>query len=671
MGEGAASQMQYGTMPEIVQLSTGDAKTPAAGPTVPGRGRMDIKGMAKNAVEFAKSDLRPLLADMPVFLLPWILFCASFLPIGLMEEKALSWLAMAMVVIIVAGFWWLSSGRAFKLMAFACLAFAATGTYLGTYGRWKFLAPYHLYSRSPFLLDVLPSDSPEAYRDIGYIGFSRDARIDASKGLGYRSDKLWCVAPILGYEQLMPPASSEAALKQERANFWAVGQDCCQKRGSFSCSDMDKKVHGGIALLDTGRGPTSVISTYKKAVAAAAKTYGLVTPEDPILIRWTDTPAPMIDEMYSDAINYATLASLTALGIVIVALTFLSCLGLNLTKREPGIDWHAEEFEMIAFGFNPSGKTFPKEEELQLGLMSGRCYWSGEVMYDYIFHLANKHLFLGCLFCHPLHPYSKWERVFVGIMICLFIIFPVSAFSLKCGPNGSARTVLLLLFVTIPRNGFKLYLSQIAQEDTWWELKRKNKGGVELSRQAFKWEMSFLLTAAFACAITCFACASYIMAASTTSLGATLKYNSDGIAFAAIVEPLLDLVSPLVGIESQSGSWTLGFFGRWRRERDFFQQMGSLEGIEESGDPLHSEDQKARAEAVEAFDRTAAALAAAEQGSKRSRKPFIRPLFQDFGSELFLGRKERKSEKGRKKSKSGCSTTLQKDGCPSISFGGW
>mmetsp|Transcript_71729 Transcript_71729/g.181216 ORF Transcript_71729/g.181216 Transcript_71729/m.181216 type:complete len:306 (-) Transcript_71729:161-1078(-) len=37
-------------------------------------------------------------------------------------------------------------------------------------------------------------------------------------------------------------------------------------------------------------------------------------------------------------------------------------------------------------------------------------FWSGVAWKDYLFHVGNEHALLGIFFCHPLNPYTKFER---------------------------------------------------------------------------------------------------------------------------------------------------------------------------------------------------------------------------------------------------------------------
>lgn len=662
----------YGSV-EAPQASQAPPPMPRRG-LIP-RNKAEIKDVAQQALEATKADIRLAQGDLPALLAPWFLFAMCLAPVALLAEQTAAFCAFILAFIIVTGFLLFSYGRAWKALAFACLVGAVLGGYLGFYDRWRYLYPYFVYSRSPYYTDVLPSAFPDAYRDAGYLTFSEESYVDGSKGLGYRSGELWCVAPIVGQQN--PPG---ADLQQKRANFWAVGKNCCQKRGSFNCASSFKDVaKGGLVIFDFSRDGSPVVPTYQLAIAAAAQTYDLIVPDEPILVSWATKPDDAIPEIYSEAVSFVW----TALGLMLCIVPFLACvfsfLDMNLTKRgvESSEHWHGEEFQQMSFlGVNYNGETYSRE--LQLGLMNQRCYWSGEVIYDYMFHLANKHMYFGCVFCHPAHPYSKWERWAVAILVSMFIIFPVSAISVKFGQYSIARTVFLLIGVTLPRNILKLYMIQIAQQDTVLELEEGREPDEALTKSAFEWEVTFLLGVTMACIATCFVCGSYIMSAQSNPLETVLMYNCDSLGFAAIMEPLIDMFVPYVGLDDYAGSWTVGFFGRWRRERDHYLSTGVA--VDYSPDMRRKQRRARETENAEqafgfgdAASRDAALMAAAAVGRPVAdgaggweRGRFDRPLFRDAGTEILLDPEARKS---KRRQKTACGR-IAKDSCGDDLFSG-
>mmetsp|Transcript_4991 Transcript_4991/g.12154 ORF Transcript_4991/g.12154 Transcript_4991/m.12154 type:complete len:663 (+) Transcript_4991:52-2040(+) len=564
----------------------------------------EVKALMKEGWKKAKAELKVTFKDLPALIVPWVLFCVVLVPTGLYTTTSLGYCALALGIALGIGFLLLSYGRAWKTLAVTCLVAVALGEGLGVYDRYKYLNPYFIYLRSPWYTDVLSSAQPDAYRDAGFLGFSADAQVDPSMGLGYQSGDQWCVAPIVGMGR------SERRTGQP-TGFWAVGKDCCNARGQFQCGNLNSnKVHGGLIVKDLGSFDDAQIPTYTLAAQAASKTYGLRVPKEPIFVEWSTQPSSALAAMYGDAVNFVILAVAIFFIIVPLMALMLSCLDLALTDRDNDEHWHTDRVENMKFGFEFVPKNWSRD--VTLDLMNNRCYWSGEVIYDYAFHIANKHMYFGVLFCHPAHPYSKWERLVVCIIVSLFIIFPVSAFSVTFGSEGSLHTLVTLVLVTVPRNVLKLYLIQITQEDSLEELEEgANPDGARV-RSALQWEIGFLALCGVLCGLTVAICTIYIQSATTQPLGEVLRENCDGLGFAFILEPLFDLVIPFVGLDAYEGTWTLGFFGRWRRERNHYESK------------VH---QQQNAEKLDAD-------AAMRQLELNRGRP--RPLFRDAGTEILL-----------------------------------
>lgn len=132
--------------------------------------------------------------------------------------------------------------------------------------------------------DVFASSNADAYADAGTIHFASSSMVDADRSLGYRHDgRDYCVAPILdrGVEQVRD------------IGFWAVGLDCCERRGGFDCplgewgsasaraSGVRVQVKGLFVDLDTH---------YRAAVEQAGKVYDVVPVDRPVLVRVVKDP---------------------------------------------------------------------------------------------------------------------------------------------------------------------------------------------------------------------------------------------------------------------------------------------------------------------------------------------------------------------------------------------
>lgn len=518
--------------------------------------------MAKAAFKDAQAGFFVAVTDFPALVTPWALLIVCLAPAALMAEAFLSYLALLLCAAVSVCFLLLSHGRGWTMLSITCLLSVALGEGLGRYIRYKYVYPYHLYKLSAYHTNVLPSDRPDAYRDSGFLEFSADAYIDATQGLGYRAGSLWCVAPIVGAGH-----SHLQSLSTKPTGFWAVGRDCCLPRGLFECGEMDNpKARGGLVLLEDAR--TNLLATYTLAAQAAAYTYGLLLSEQPIFVEWSEGPTQALEAMFKDAERMVLLAIAIFFSIVPIFAFIIGCLGLALTTRDDGPHWHTDKVIAMRFGFDFTPRHYSRD--IEADLLHMRCYMSGEVLYDYAFHVANKHMFLGFILCHPVHPYSKLERIIVLLIICLFLVFPVTAFSVKFGQSGITRTVMIMIFATIPRNILKLYLIRISEQDAMLVVDEGQVMDGDASRAAFAWEVTVLAVCLAAVGLTCLGCALYIRSVSTESLADLLGKNTDGLGFAFILEPLLDLFIPYIGVGRYEGTWAFGFFGRWRMERDAF-----------------------------------------------------------------------------------------------------
>jgi len=303
-----------------------------------------------------------------------------------------------------------------------------------------------------------------------------------------------------------------------------------------------------------------------------------------------------------------------ALFLVLAALAFFSQL-LQLVLRRGVVGSSAEFHQQHGWGWHPTvvarmhfgvacadvsdarleheevgGGQSPLQRQVTHRLLRRQCYWSGEPALDYVFHLANSNSFFSCILSHPVHPIGKRERVFILATVCTLIVFPVAAFSVMLG--GPLRAILQLVLVTVPRNVLKRYLLKVVIEEDaiidrslngkarWQEVVRNKVFRQTCDKQASShwrrrvndklrtarahmWELVFCTVCTLVTLAVCAAC-SWCIVASGEPLHWALLKSCDGLAFANILELILDLVMPCSSID---GAWQFGFFGQWWRER--------------------------------------------------------------------------------------------------------
>lgn len=159
----------------------------------------------------------------------------------------------------------------------ACAVAIFLSTPVGLLAYSSFFSEYWFCRGSHSYANVLPSESASGYVDAGMIVFADEARIDASRGVGYKDVHTFCVAPIL-----------DDADDVKRVQFWAAGIDCCGPRGTFACDDAwDKQAHAGIVVSPTR---PDWQPQFALAVKQAEAAFGIASANEPVYVRWVVDP---------------------------------------------------------------------------------------------------------------------------------------------------------------------------------------------------------------------------------------------------------------------------------------------------------------------------------------------------------------------------------------------
>merc|ERR1719482_832301 len=136
----------------------------------------------------------------------------------------------------------------------------------------------------------------------------------------------FCVAPIVD------------DTSTGRVEFWAVGVDCCKNRGDFVCDDAGvANVRSGVVLSDRnhddvlfetfGRKLAPALERrdlFLKAIQRAEHVHGLVSAENPVLVRWTLTSRETLTEQATVRLATALVVAGLVAGLVAVMLTALT-----------------------------------------------------------------------------------------------------------------------------------------------------------------------------------------------------------------------------------------------------------------------------------------------------------------------------------------------------------
>lgn len=302
-----------------------------------------------------------------------------------------------------------------------------------------------------------------------------------------------------------------------------------------------------------------------------AEVYGFGIPPDPTFVRWDVKSQLVEEEVLTSAISFAVAAVVAFFLLVPISVVVLNLLNLPLIDRK------CAALKDMSFGVSLVDRKY--SPQVVHDLMENRCYYTGSVMYDYAYHLANKHLFVGMLFCHPAHPFSKWERLFVAVTVSALVVFPVAAFSIQFGQTGLLRTFMILVGVTAPRNLLKLYLIRISQQDTKLELSGVKVEERDVMLSLFH-QIAVMILLGTVTIMICWLCARYIISHEDNDDGLWIELlrNSDGLCFMFTLEIVFDLIVPAPhSIAGRPERFVVGFFGRWRNERDFYHPMQDAE----------------------------------------------------------------------------------------------
>jgi len=287
---------------------------------------------------------RPALTILIV--VPWLLFCwCLVLGLVLRHYSAAATFVLIGICALSSGamlLLWIQGQRrgpiSFLIMGILCLIAVTAGCVTSVYG-WNRYWRQFWWTQTGFRSSATSALTPAAARaDYAVLNFwndnvsstFNDTRVDHSKAAGYKDTDYYCVAPVLA------PASAGAEIV--RVNFWAVGINCCQRYGGFTCDDAREwDAATAIVMLNGGMPcPTCNVDKFQKAVAKAEAAHGLVSVEGAVFIRWASASTNLEAWMTVWAISYLLLCAAGALAFFYVfgGISWYYGLGIQL-KSEP------------------------------------------------------------------------------------------------------------------------------------------------------------------------------------------------------------------------------------------------------------------------------------------------------------------------------------------------
>ncbi|CAK0891849.1 unnamed protein product [Prorocentrum cordatum] len=193
--------------------------------------------------------------------LPWALFCAACAVVSFSLRYQQPVLArgitgLLLLPVAVAGVYSVReitgmlrerAGRAtWAIFLFLAMLLAWTlGVQFGNYIYTLYLRPFYDIDGLHAYAHVDPSKfRGQQLMDAGRIVFTRDARLDVRRSMGFKNQDTYCAAPItVGNENV-------TFKELPSYDFWAVGLNCCGEKGDFTCGEYNNPdAHAGLRLM--------------------------------------------------------------------------------------------------------------------------------------------------------------------------------------------------------------------------------------------------------------------------------------------------------------------------------------------------------------------------------------------------------------------------------------
>lgn len=238
-----------------------------------------------------------LVAILANWLLPWLLFCSCFalhsFYFGLGRTFTVSMVTLfglfVSIVLLYQGhclrlqtcrepFWYNYAGV-------ACLIATIVGSLLGSVNFWYNIQPFETLAGLKNVVSLDPArDDGQETMDIGIAQFADGSGIDQTMAMSFKSDDLYCVAPIVN-----------AGKPSQTYDFWAVGMNCCSETApEFHCGQVSTpQARSGLREMNMGARPY-----YRLAVQQAEAAYKITAPH-PTFFKWVADPDYEKDQYHS------------------------------------------------------------------------------------------------------------------------------------------------------------------------------------------------------------------------------------------------------------------------------------------------------------------------------------------------------------------------------------
>lgn len=143
--------------------------------------------------------------------------------------------------------------------------------------------------------------------DAGVIEFIQGVKLNLTQAMGFKSDNVYCVAPIVN-----------AAEAPAQYDFWAVGTNCCSGgTADFHCKNFNNPYTNGALRLINGQDR----AMYRLAVQQAEATYHIKATH-PLFFHWVVDP---VGEMNGLGANGVKSYCMGVFGYALAQAFFVAC----------------------------------------------------------------------------------------------------------------------------------------------------------------------------------------------------------------------------------------------------------------------------------------------------------------------------------------------------------
>ncbi|CAJ1434495.1 unnamed protein product [Effrenium voratum] len=300
-----------------------------------------------------KDNARRLLWTFALLILPAIAYTSIMLAWFLVFHDSIvkflvffvGYMALGVILAALSYPWLTGKGRPWMWwMGFYTVQAAIAALVVGFFLYYRNLVYYFKWEEMRAYTNVAAAQDNAAFPDASMYLFTEDTRLDTARAVGYKSrwtGQVYCVAPLVD-----PTMDSVQSVY-----YWAIGEDCCEKRADFKCGDaQDPSTRSGLVALK----PSDIVRPYMRwavrgspyerfenAVKLEEATYTTQAADQPTFIYWTRDPVALKDSFYQEAKGSCVLWSLVYFAVLLVIM-YISSVRLLPQRKTEGVLRYAD-----------------------------------------------------------------------------------------------------------------------------------------------------------------------------------------------------------------------------------------------------------------------------------------------------------------------------------------